>query len=219
MTSPNPEYPQPPQPQPYTPQPVKKKSSTTKILLIVAGGLVGLCCIGGVIGVAAAGGEDDKATTAPAGGTAKAGDTTKADGKPAAKANPKVGTAVKDGQFEFTVTNVEYGKTQVGGQYTSKKAQGQFVLVTVAVKNIGKEPRMLTGANQTAFGPGGVKYNNDGSAEYYANEGNFSTFLENINPGNAVNGVLVFDVPKDTKLTKIELHDALFSGGVTVDLT
>lgn len=213
MTSPNPEYPQPPQPQPYAPQPVKKKSSTTKILLIVAGGIVGLCCIGGVIGVAAAGGKDDKATTAPA------GDTTKADGKPAAKANPKVGTAVKDGQFEFTVTNVEYGKTQVGGQYTSKKAQGQFVLVTVAVKNIGKEPRMLTGANQTAFGPGGVKYNNDGSAEYYANEGNFSTFLENINPGNAVNGVLVFDVPKDTKLTKIELHDALFSGGVTVDLT
>ncbi len=43
-------------------------------------------------------------------------------------------------------------------------------------------------------------------------------FLNEINPGNQVNGIIVFDVPKDVQPTRIELHDSLFSGGVTVPL-
>jgi hypothetical protein len=33
-----------------------------------------------------------------------------------------------------------------------------------------------------------------------------------------VDGLLVFDVPAETQLTKLELHDSPFSGGVTVNL-
>jgi hypothetical protein len=44
-------------------------------------------------------------------------------------------------------------------------------------------------------------------------------FLEDINPGNEVKGKLIFDVPKPTKLTAIELHDSMFSGGVKVALS
>lgn len=207
MTSP-PQYPQVP------PQAAKKKS-TLKIVLIVVGAIVGLCCIGGVVSFAAGGSKDDKTSTAPA-----AAGTAKADDKPAAKTktNAKVGQPARDGQFEFVVTGVEYGKTKVGGQYANKAAQGEFALVSVKVTNIGKEPRMLTGANQTAHGPNSVKYNNDGGAEFYANEGSTATFLENINPGNSVQGVFVFDIPKGVKLTSIELHDSMLSGGVAVDL-
>ena len=45
-----------------------------------------------------------------------------------------------------------------------------------------------------------------------------NAFLNNINPGNLVKGILLFDVPKTFKLKAIELHDSVFSGGVTVAL-
>ncbi|MGL5824529.1 MAG: DUF4352 domain-containing protein [Nocardioides sp.] len=41
---------------------------------------------------------------------------------------------------------------------------------------------------------------------------------EEINPGNTVTGSVFFDVPKGTKLVKVELHDSMFSGGVEVAL-
>ena len=101
--------------------------------------------------------------------------------------------------------------------FRSKTAQGQFCLVTVTVKNIGAEARTFDGSNQHAYGSGGVKYDNDTSAELDANT-NTQTFLEQINPGNAVTGVIVFDIPKDGKIVRVELHDSAFSGGVLVDV-
>jgi Domain of unknown function (DUF4352) len=44
------------------------------------------------------------------------------------------------------------------------------------------------------------------------------SFLTTINPGNSVNGVLVFDVPEGVAPTYIELHDSMFSSGVLVSL-
>lgn len=188
-------------PPPATPQP-KKKMTTGKIVLIVCV-VLALCCGGGAI-----------AMMAGLVGAAKESSQTNATGK---KPTAKVGQAAKDGQFEFTVTGVEYGKTTIGGNFSTAKAQGQYALVTVKVSNVGKEPRTLSGSNQNAYGPGGVKYKNDTGAEIYANEQS-RTFLENINPGNSVTGVFVFDIPAGTKLEKIELHDGAFSGGVTVAL-
>ena len=73
------------------------------------------------------------------------------------------------------------------------------------------------GVRQHAFGPGGVKFDHDGVAEIYANT-QTQTFLEGTNPGNAVTGVLVFDIPKDKTIVGLELHESPFSGGVLVDV-
>ncbi len=49
---------------------------------------------------------------------------------------------VRDGKFEFVVTGVQPGLAEVGDNpYLTKKAQGQFVIVTVTVKNIGDKPQ------------------------------------------------------------------------------
>jgi hypothetical protein len=115
------------------------------------------------------------------------------------------------------VTKVEHGKPQVGDQYLGRQARGQFVLVSVTVKNIGSEGKLFDGSSQYAYGDG-VRYTHDGTAEIYANKQS-ATFLNTINPGNTVSGVLVFDIPAGKKITKVELHDSPFSGGVTVDVT
>ncbi|MBK5248977.1 MAG: DUF4352 domain-containing protein, partial [Actinomycetales bacterium] len=48
-------------------------------------------------------------------------------------------------------------------------------------------------------------------------EGN-DTFFTEINPGNTVEGTIVFDVPADAVPATLELHDSMFSGGVSVTL-
>ncbi len=110
------------------------------------------------------------------------------------------------------------GVRKVGSDLLGDKAQGQFCLVTVNVKNIGKEPQTLLDSSQKAYDADGTEYSTDSEAAIYANEDQQTLFAE-INPGNQVTGVLVFDIPKKVKLTKLELHDSPFSGGVEVSLS
>ena len=97
-----------------------------------------------------------------------------------------------------------------------EKAQGQFVLVHVTVANIGTESQLLTDSAQTLFDAKGRKFSADTTAAIYIKDND--VFLNEINPGNTVQGVLVFDMPKDAAPASIELHDSAFSGGVSVAL-
>ncbi|HEY8504926.1 MAG TPA: DUF4352 domain-containing protein, partial [Gemmataceae bacterium] len=90
-----------------------------------------------------------------------------------------------------------------------------FCLVTVDVTNHGDEPRTLEPFSQKAFDARGREYSADDEAWLALED---SPLLEEINPGNRVRGVIVFDVPRGTQLTRLELHDSPFSGGVTVAL-
>jgi hypothetical protein len=132
-----------------------------------------------------------------------------------AAADGKVNTAVRDGDFEFVVSKVECGKTSVGSSQLGVKAQGVFCLVTVSAKNIGDKAQTFTDSSQKAFA-GSTEYSTNSTAGIYLEDND--VFLQEINPGNTVKGVMVFDVPKGTVLTKLELHDSAFSGGVTVTL-
>ena len=130
----------------------------------------------------------------------------------------KIGQPARDGKFEFTVKSSKCGVAKVGTSMLGAKAQGQFCLVTVNVKNIGKEAQMFDGSSQKAYAANGTEYSADNGAALYANK-DAETFLNDVNPGNQVTGVVVFDIPKNVKLAKLELHDSPFSGGVTVSLT
>lgn len=76
---------------------------------------------------------------------------------------------------------------------------------------------MFSDGSQKAYDAAGTEYSTDSTAGIYANE-DAATLFNEINPGNQVAGVLVFDIPKKVKLSKLELHDSPFSGGVTVAL-
>ncbi|WBB80413.1 DUF4352 domain-containing protein [Micromonospora sp. WMMD882] len=166
-------------------------------LALITTGLVALGC--------GAGSADDTAGSAAQGG----------DDAPAKTA--KIGEPARDGKFEFTVKSSKCGVAKVGSDLLGAKAQGQFCLVTVNVKNIGKEAQMFDGSSQKAYDADGTEFSADNGAAIYANK-DAETFLNDINPGNQVTGVVVFDIPKGVKLTKLELHDSPFSGGVDVTL-
>lgn len=181
---------------------IKKHKVLTVILAIVVLSVIGM----------ALGGSGTPSTSNGNGSNNKASSNQKAS------QTIKVGQAARDGKFEFVVKGVECGKASVGtNQYLTKQAQGQFCLLNVTVKNIGNEPQSLFADNQYLFNAAGQKYSADDTATTYAApEG--KTWYAEINPGNSVEGAIVFDLPKDATPASAELHDSSISGGVKVEL-
>ncbi|MEU8333768.1 DUF4352 domain-containing protein [Micromonospora sp. NPDC048839] len=184
----------------------------TITLALLATGLVALGCGSGAADKTSSSSGDESGANA---GTSASGKDEVKDEDKAKTA--KIGQPARDGKFEFTVKSTKCGVAKVGSDPLGQKAQGQFCLVTLNVKNIGKEAQMFDGSSQKAYAADGAEYSADSGAAIYANK-NAETFLNDINPGNQVNGVVVFDIPKNVKLTKLELHDSMFSGGVDVAL-
>jgi hypothetical protein len=135
---------------------------------------------------------------------------------PVVDKTPKFGTKVRDGKFEFVVTGMKCGISKVGDQYFNTKAQGQFCRVSMTITNIGDEPQTMFADNQVTFDSKQREFSADSEASIY--DGKSEVLFEEINPGNTVKGRVYFDVPKNAKLVKIELHDSMFSGGVDVAL-
>jgi hypothetical protein len=185
--------------QPPSPTPPRSKRSKLSWILGTAGVVVMLCCASGIFMA--------NRLDRP-GGTASGGSSA---------SMARLGQPVRDGKFEFTVTNVVCGKPSEGTGLTTRTARGEYCEVAVTVKNIGTVPQVFDGSSQKAKGPAGATYADDRTAELYANNSD-QAFLSEINPGNAVPGVLVFDVPRGGRIPGVELHDSVFSTGVTVSV-
>ena len=206
-----PPYYPPPQQQYYPPQqpPQKKRHWVRNSFL----GLAGFIVLIVIISVAANGGSNG--TSAASGGAAPANTA------PAAPQVAKIGTPVRDGKFQFTITSVSHVKS-VGDTADGfgDTAQGKYTILHVTVTNIGSQPQTLDDSSQYVYDASGRKYDVSTSADLDLNSasGSDSVFFNDINPGNTVRGELAFDMPAGQKAEKAELHDSAFSGGVTVNL-
>ncbi|GAB4587621.1 DUF4352 domain-containing protein [Nocardia sp. IFM 10818] len=208
-------YQQPHHQQPYQQGPVPpqypvpappKKSNTLKIILIVLAAIVVLCGIGGALT-----GKNDKASrgTSPTGSPAAA----PAEDKP----TPGLNTPVRDGKFEFVVTEVQSGIRTVGtNEFLQQTAQGAYTIVSLTIRNTSDKPYGFSPANQDLYDTQNRKFGNDAAAAINLQAD--TSLYANINPGNTVTAQIVFDLPADSTPDHIVLHDSMFSGGVTVSL-
>ncbi|MDH6679805.1 hypothetical protein M2284_004029 [Rhodococcus sp. LBL1] len=190
-----------PQPQP---QPPARKSwfARHKILTGLGAVIVAIVAI-----TAVSGGSGDK----PSDAARAAGATT---GTAVAPADARIGTPVRDGKFEFVVNGVEAGVPSVGvNEYLTEKAQGQFVLVRMTVRNIGDRAQSFTTSAQKLVDAQNRQYSVDSMATITLDQG---VAYEQINPGNSVEATIVFDVPPGTVPAVLEVHDSVFSGGESV---
>jgi hypothetical protein len=210
----------PADPQGYAPQPPAptKRPFYKRAWFIVLAILV-------VIGIAGQNGGDSESGAAAGGSStgdaagAPAVDTPTAEA-PAAEAPapdaPGIGEPAADGKFNFVVNGVDCSVTEIGSEFLSQKAQGQFCIVDLTITNIGDRAQSFFGDNATLFNAQGQQFSADGEAAIYLEDS--SSLYEEINPGNTLASKVVFDVPAGTVPTSIELHDSAFSGGVTVSL-
>lgn len=86
------------------------------------------------------------------------------------------------------------------------------------MKNTSKSASTFTSSLVKLYDKDGNEYSTDTMAEIYANDQN-TTFLEQINPGNSVKGLLVFDVPKDVQPTELGVSGGLFSAEKKITLS
>src|SRR5690606_13467667 len=85
--------------------------------------------------------------------------------------------------------------------------------VELRAKNIGSEPEYFEGRNQVLMDTGGKMYRYDVSAS------SGFDWLEPVNPGNEVQGVLAFDVPAGFELSHLLVNgEGSFADGVRVDV-
>ncbi|BDT94258.1 Mpr protein [Nocardia sputorum] len=140
----------------------------------------------------------------------------KTDGKsPAGKNVAAVGSAVRDGQFEFKVTAIDPPVASVGSGVLEEKARGEFLVMHVDITNTGKEPRSYFDSNQKLIDDQGREYANNSAA---ARRLGADTWTSDLNPGFTIQVKIVFDVPPGTVPAVLELHDSMLSGGVKVAL-
>jgi hypothetical protein len=133
-----------------------------------------------------------------------------------------IGSKVRDGKFEFVITRISHAKsvgdTSLG---LGDTAQGRYTILHIRVTNIGSESQTLDDSSQYVYDAAGRKFSASSSADIDLSgaNGQGSTWLNDINPGNTVQGRIAFDLPAGDQAVKAELHDSMFSGGVTVSLT
>ena len=137
-------------------------------------------------------------------------------GRPGDAGPAGLGDPVRDGQFQFVVGSVDCGARSVGEGFGRKQALEQFCLVTLEVENTGSEGRTFGGGQQYLFDGAGKRHDPDLDAT--ARHGDHRLVATHLNPGQSLEGTLVYDVPDPVDLARVELHDGPFSGGASVDL-
>lgn len=131
------------------------------------------------------------------------------------ESTPGLNTPVRDGKFEFTVTGVQLGVPSVGQDFLTETAQGEYILVTLTVRNIGDQAQGFATSAQKLLDGQGRQFSVDDMATVVLDQ---NVAYAQINPGNSIEATVAFDVPVGTVAADIELHDSLFSGGSTVAL-
>jgi Domain of unknown function (DUF4352) len=118
-----------------------------------------------------------------------------------------MGQEALDGKFAFIVSNVDTSPT-----FGNTSAHGVYVIVSIAVRNVGTKAQLFETAAQKLKDNTGRKYLASFVDPSPLGDGN------NINPGLQVSVKEVFDVPPDVRPTQIVLHDSASSHGVPVNL-
>lgn len=146
----------------------------------------------------------------------KAGTAT--EEKPAEKpSTPGFGVPVTESDLEFTAIGIASAGAQVGDQYLNAQAQGTFQRLTIRVKNVGTSGQTFTTSSLTIIDQDGREFDADSLATAYGNSDS-GMWLSQINPGNAVEGDVIFDLPAGAVPTTLVAKGGFFGSGVEISL-
>jgi Domain of unknown function (DUF4352) len=157
---------------------MKKSSSGGKVALIVVGIFVVLFAIG------KCGSSDDK--TSSSSSSSSRTSSSRPSAAPAEPATPTAapaGSPVRDGKFEFRVLSMTRAAQagDLSNQFEIVDAQGEFIILTLSVTNIGDQAQSYFGMNQKLVDTSGREYEANSAVDMWANKG-----TGDINPGNSI---------------------------------
>ena len=159
-------------------------------------------------------------TTAGTPGGAANGSTSSAPSAPAAPAAPAapgLNTPLTVGSFEYTALGVQDIGPTAGTSPLTKTAQGTFLQVDLKIANTGSSSATFIVNYVKLVDAAGKSYDADASATLFASPDQ-NAWVAGINPGNAIQGPILFDVPAGTAPASIQVSDNAFSKGQTITL-
>jgi Domain of unknown function (DUF4352) len=124
---------------------------------------------------------------------------------------------VRDGAFRFTADEMQCGLHEIGPPDDYQSPTGQFCVITLTIKNVGTAPAIFADAIQKAYGADGVWFGSDSEAAFYANP-DPDIFFNDINPGNTVRALVVYDIPPAGHILRLEVHENPTTRGAVIKL-
>jgi uncharacterized protein DUF4352 len=124
---------------------------------------------------------------------------------------------VRDGAFQFTADGMQCGVHEIGPPDDYQAPTGQFCVITLTIKNVGTNPAIFADAIQKAYGTGGVWFGSDSEAAFYANP-DPDIFFNDINPGNTVRALVVYDIPQSGHIVRLEVHENPTTRGAIIKI-
>jgi hypothetical protein len=108
----------------------------------------------------------------------------------------------------------------LGNSFVSHRAQGKFVVVSIAVSNGQKDAITLDCNNFKLIDDQNreYRYSTEGSTAIQMSAGNANGFLTNVNPGIVTTIKVPFDVPKDVQGLKLKARGGFTGKEITVPL-
>lgn len=207
------------------PKPEKEKSWFARHKFLTALlAVVGIGVAAAALGGGGGDGADNAATSETTQSTENDSESAD-DGAEASEASPAeeeaeapdsgiaVGTAADVGDLSFTVASVEANITSSPGTLIDEPS-GQYVLLKVTVANNGDKAETVSGSDAKLIDDQGREHELSNQTMWMEN----GLFFEEINPGNSIEGELLYDIPADAVPTTLNVTSGIFSSPVTFAL-
>ena len=126
-------------------------------------------------------------------------------------------TPVTVGTFRYTALGAKDVGQTVGESPLTQTAQGTFFQVDLTVSNTGDKANLFLVNYLKVKDAAGKTYDADPTATLYAT-GAASTWVASINPGNTVQGAVLFDLPVGVHPVTLMVSDNAFTPGTPIGL-
>lgn len=173
---------------------------------------MGLASWGLVVTVSAFGDAATQLNQEIASDAAPSGTATPAPTKSQARRPIALGAVAKEPPFALKIISVSREQT-VSSSIDNHKAQGAYAVVRILVKNTGNSPATFAGTNSGILDSDAKQYNVDSDATISQNLETGQGLYDEINPGQRVTRVLVFDLPKKAAPVVIAMFGSEGSDG------
>lgn len=121
----------------------------------------------------------------------------------------RVGDKVRVGNLQWTITGAER-QTVIGDGFITTEANGEFLLLSVEVENVGTSAETFTGDYVKLVDNQGRKFSPDTGAGIYL--GKSALVFEQLNPSVVKRGQIVFDIPEGMAIAQVEISSTSLMG-------
>lgn len=128
-----------------------------------------------------------------------------------------LGEPVEVGDWEITIVSTGERTSQVGDEFLSADAQGEFLPVEVSLTNNGSSAENFFASDFVVVDDQDREFSYSSDASIYSGDAGLS-ILDEVNPGNTLSGYLYFDVAADADIQKVHINDGWFADPIEVNL-